>query len=202
MTDEEAWDDWSDEDEATTSVIASPPNDRQPQPQILVKIKQRLRDYTIQLADPSLKHSLNLYLSKHCSSSSSSTNRSKGSSLYDYYNSNDQLEAYTLEKELHRMEYTLTTLDGVVLDDRTQIAHYFEGRKKRSYLTSLCLRCANQSLLGDLILLLTIPPAAADILDGDGGDLELIEGRLLPPLLGPPCELNTSPCPLRLCAAL
>lgn len=75
----------------------------------------------------------------------------KALELQQYYASRPGLVEYTVHKELPRMDYTLTDSDtGDVITDKAVIAEQFLRHSN-----SLCARCANQSLLADLLLVWT-----------------------------------------------
>jgi hypothetical protein len=72
----------------------------------------------------------------------------KAFELKQYYVERPALEVYTIQKELARMEYMLTDHTGSdVITDKHIIARQVAG--------SLCARCANQSLLADMLQVLT-----------------------------------------------
>jgi hypothetical protein len=74
----------------------------------------------------------------------------KAFELKQYYVERPALEKYTIQKELARMEYMLTDHTGSdVITDKNVIAQQIAG--------SLCARCANQSLLADMLQVLTGP---------------------------------------------
>jgi len=75
----------------------------------------------------------------------------KAYELLEYYNQRPELTQYTIEKELPRMDYTIVTEEGQVLEDKAEIAHYFATTR------SLATRCANQSLLADILQVCTGP---------------------------------------------
>jgi hypothetical protein len=82
---------------------------------------------------------------------------SSADDLIDYYRSRPELKEYTLEKELHRMKYTLYTHDGKKITEADQIATYAKETQGNSIPESyeLLWRAANQSIFGDLITSLT-----------------------------------------------
>jgi hypothetical protein len=81
----------------------------------------------------------------------------KAAELYQYYAERPGLVAYTVERELPRMEYTvvvmadaatrLEQLPNVMVTDKTEIATIIRSLDT----TTLLGRCANQSLLADLL---------------------------------------------------
>jgi hypothetical protein len=74
--------------------------------------------------------------------------REKAIELQHYYASRPQLLQYTLEKEFPRMEYTLRLQkNGPLLKDKTIMAQVLPQHDSHS----LCGRCANQSLLVDVL---------------------------------------------------
>jgi len=76
----------------------------------------------------------------------------KAVELQQYYAERPALEEYTINKELPRMDYTLTDHTGTdVITEKNRIAEHFAA------LPSLCVRCANQSLLADFLQVLTGP---------------------------------------------
>ena len=75
----------------------------------------------------------------------------KAHELLHYYSARPGLAAYTRTKELPRMNYQVVLPNGRVETSKEQIAqHHLPD-------TSLMARCANQSLLADLIHVLTGP---------------------------------------------
>ena len=76
----------------------------------------------------------------------------KAVELQQYYAERPALEEYTINKELPRMDYTLTDHTGTdVITEKNRIAEQFAA------VPSLCARCANQSLLADFLQVLTGP---------------------------------------------
>ena len=75
----------------------------------------------------------------------------KATELQSYYADRPQLLPYTVEKELPRMDYTLMH-DGEPITDKALIAQILTSPH---YTESLAARCANQSLLADLLQVMT-----------------------------------------------
>jgi hypothetical protein len=74
--------------------------------------------------------------------------REKAVELQHYYASRPQLLPYTLDKEFPRMEYTLRLKkNGPLLEDKAILAQLLPQHDNHS----LCGRCANQSLLVDVL---------------------------------------------------
>lgn len=73
----------------------------------------------------------------------------KAIELQQYYAERPALAEYTVNKELPRMDYLLTDVDGDVITDKAAIAQLLLSSG------SLCARCANQSLLADVLQVLT-----------------------------------------------
>jgi hypothetical protein len=79
-------------------------------------------------------------------------NDRKARELVAYYNERPELATYTLDKELHRLHYEI-----IVDENTTIVANDDENKSQQAhYLGSswLC-RCANQSLLADVVAVLT-----------------------------------------------
>jgi hypothetical protein len=83
----------------------------------------------------------------------------KALELQQYYAERPALAAYTIEKELPRMTYVLTdSQTGDVVDDKGVIASQLQTASARGpWSASLCARCANQSLLADMLQVLSGP---------------------------------------------
>ena len=85
----------------------------------------------------------------------------KAFELQQYYQERPQLLQYTVEKELARMDYTLITPAGDIVTDKTEIAQHFHhhvGAASSSQVDAILTpRCANQSLLADIVQVLTGP---------------------------------------------
>jgi len=75
----------------------------------------------------------------------------KAAELQAYYADRPALQAYTIQKELPRMEYILTDHNHDVVTDKRVIGQHLATTP------SLCARCANQSLLADMLQVLTGP---------------------------------------------
>jgi hypothetical protein len=84
-------------------------------------------------------------------------NQLSSADLINYYRSRPELKEYTIEKELHRMKYTLYTHDGKKITEADQIANYAKEMQGNSISETheLLWRAANQSIFGDLITSLT-----------------------------------------------
>jgi hypothetical protein len=72
----------------------------------------------------------------------------KAHELQAYYATREKLAEYTRTKELHRMDYEVILPYGHVETDKAQIAEYLSDE-------SLVSRCSNQSLLADLLQVMT-----------------------------------------------
>ena len=108
----------------------------------------KIRRYESDLRSP-LFHS---YLNKTVQDVLPSSNE-----IMKYYETRPELAQYTIEKELHRMNYTVITKDGTRLTDLEKIRTYHEQSSKSSddNKDDLILRAANQSILGDIVVALT-----------------------------------------------
>ena len=74
--------------------------------------------------------------------------------LRNYYTARPKLAEYTIEQELPRMEYRVILPNHQdVLIDKSDIAQYLSTENTNS----LLVRCANQSLLADILTVLTGP---------------------------------------------
>jgi hypothetical protein len=103
-----------------------------------------LEDYLLQL--PRLESSINAVLEYECNT------LEKANELVQYYSERPGLAEYTIKKELPRMEYALIQGPKVVTDKK-EIAHCLH--QDSSSQQSLVSRCANQSLLADLLQVFT-----------------------------------------------
>ncbi|CAB9518044.1 expressed unknown protein [Seminavis robusta] len=82
----------------------------------------------------------------------------KAQELLHYYRERPQLREYTIEKELARMDYQVMLLhasgeEPTVVDNKQEIAQLFKLQNE----LDLLVRCANQSLLADLLQVMTKP---------------------------------------------
>ena len=75
----------------------------------------------------------------------------KAHELLEYYESRPNLASYTRSKELPRMEYQVMLPNGHIETNKNQIAQNYLPDK------SLVARCSNQSLLADLLHVITGP---------------------------------------------
>jgi hypothetical protein len=75
----------------------------------------------------------------------------KAQELFHYYSQRPALREYTIHKELPRMQYTLITADGDVVEDLETMAALLQHDP------TLVAHCANQSLLADLLQVCTGP---------------------------------------------
>jgi hypothetical protein len=80
--------------------------------------------------------------------------------LKAYYLSRPELTEYTIQKELHRMAYTVFTHEGKKLTvpadiEAYQATEYFRSQDGTTDNNEILWRSANQSLLGDIIVALT-----------------------------------------------
>jgi len=82
---------------------------------------------------------------------------SKAAELLHYYTERPQLRQYTIEKELSRMDYQVVLEhedhEPIVIDNKEEIAQLFRLQSELDIL----VRCANQSLLADLLHVMTGP---------------------------------------------
>jgi hypothetical protein len=80
----------------------------------------------------------------------------KAQELLQYYTERPQLRAYTIDKELPRMEYRLVLEhehadEPIVVENKQEIAQMFKLQPE----LDLLARCSNQSLLADLLQVMT-----------------------------------------------
>jgi hypothetical protein len=104
------------------------------------RLRKDLLDYLDSL--PHLVHSLQAILEAEYNTPD------KAFELLNYYQERPGLSQYTLEKELPRMDYTVQ-LPGRTLHEKSDIAHFLQQD------ASILSRCANQSLLADVLHVLT-----------------------------------------------
>jgi hypothetical protein len=87
--------------------------------------------------------------------------RDKAAEILEYYRDRPGLAAYTVDKELGRMEYVVTipqssrTLPPTTLTDKDQISNLLRQQKYTQGPLSLLVRSANQSILADLLQVCT-----------------------------------------------
>lgn len=142
---------------ATRSPMPPPPPPPKPQSPLYTA----LEDYLLQL--PRLQSSINAVLEYECNTDA------KAEELVQYYSTRPGLTEYTIKKELPRMEYTLLQHGGhghgghghghgpnnvVTTTDKKEIAVCLH-QDSLSSSSSLVSRCANQSLLADLLQVFT-----------------------------------------------
>jgi hypothetical protein len=79
-----------------------------------------------------------------------------GTDFIGYYKSQPDLKEYTLEKELHRIQYTLITPQGSKLTKADHILdHVNRESQDEAKKHELLYRAANQSIFADVIIALT-----------------------------------------------
>jgi hypothetical protein len=88
----------------------------------------------------------------------------KAAEILDYYRDRPGLAAYTVDKELGRMEYVVTIPQSprtlpptTTITDKDQIANLLRQQKYTQGPLSLLIRSANQSILADLLQVCTGP---------------------------------------------
>ena len=107
------------------------------------KTYQKLQDYVRNL--PQLVTSLNAVLEQEFNTPTQAMH------LVDYYQARPLLMAYTIDTEVPRMDYQVTTTDGTTLNNKQDITTYLQSQPNNSIL----IRAANQSLLADVLTVLT-----------------------------------------------
>jgi hypothetical protein len=75
----------------------------------------------------------------------------KAVEILEYYRDRPGLAAYTVDKELSRMEYVVTIPPSTTITDKTQIADLLRKQEHAKGPSSLLARSANQSILADLL---------------------------------------------------
>jgi hypothetical protein len=101
------------------------------------RVVQQLSNVMIDLADPSVRESINTKLSKI-----------KYSKFIEYYLENAKLSQYSVETELNRMDFTVR-YEGQETSDKTEIADIFYDTRLDDI-----WRFANQSIYADLYIAL------------------------------------------------
>lgn len=138
--DSEGWDDFDefdgDDEQVDETPIAAAPVDPR-----VAQLYQDLQSYHQSLQY--LGKSVNAVLEAECNTPD------KALELIHYYMERPQLVAYTVEKELPRMEYSMREGNRVVTDKKEIARRLMHGPH------SLLGRCANQSLLADLLQVFT-----------------------------------------------
>jgi len=167
---QDGWDDELafDDDDEDDAALSSP----QPQQQRFVvppperqmsnyqhKLSQDLESYVLSL--PRLSSSIQAVLEAEYNTPE------KALELFDYYVQRPGLTRYTLEKELPRMEYSLYENGRHVTDDKAEIARRMyqlaeadeQQQQRQQFPGPPCVlpRCANQSLVADLLQVCTGP---------------------------------------------
>jgi hypothetical protein len=104
---------------------------------------QKLHDYVCTL--PHLVTSLNAVLEADFNTPTHAKH------LIDYYQDRPQLMAYTIDTEVPRMDYQVTSTDGATLMNKQDVRTYLHSQPNNSIL----IRAANQSLLADILTVLT-----------------------------------------------
>jgi len=108
--------------------------------------KEELKCYQHDLVDPKILREINVSLS------------SSYDEVLEYYTDKAALGAYTMEKELHRMSYSVTLPDGKKTTDHDEIKAGFEDNKD-----AMVWRLTNQSLFAQLIIALQTRLLRADL---------------------------------------
>mmetsp|Transcript_61818 Transcript_61818/g.85996 ORF Transcript_61818/g.85996 Transcript_61818/m.85996 type:complete len:273 (-) Transcript_61818:10-828(-) len=111
--------------------------------------QDKIRNYESDLRSP-LFHS---YINETVQKTLPSTNE-----IMKYYETRPELSQYTLEKELHRMNYAVVTHEGEKLTNSEEIKAYHQSQQESSNRkdeNELIWRSANQSILGDILVALT-----------------------------------------------
>ena len=70
--------------------------------------------------------------------------------LLEYYRARPQLLAYTVDVEVPRMDYQITTAQGIIITNKQDVRNYLLSQPN-----SILIRAANQSLLADIITVMT-----------------------------------------------
>jgi hypothetical protein len=140
----EGWDDDEDLMFDTVEDDAPPVRTVTRPPPPLSPLYTALEDYLLQL--PRLQSSINAVLEYECNTDE------KANELVQYYSERPGLTEYTVKKELPRMEYVLVQGPNKVVTDKKEIA-----QRLHQDASSLVSRCANQSLLADLLQVFTGP---------------------------------------------
>ena len=125
----------------TTPDISSGPT---PQPKSSSKVLKNLQNYVHML--PHLQNSVTAVLQ------SEYNNQQKAFEVLQYFHERPGLVDYTIEKELPRMDYVVIDQSGMPLHDKEQVAAWMLQAGSQG---SLLPRCANQSLLADLLQAMT-----------------------------------------------
>lgn len=131
------------------TVAMEPPSSLDPRS---LKLRQDLEAYLIQL--PMLQSSMNALLQAEYNTPE------KASELVAYYMDRPALTEYTIEKELARLEYSMLlpcqqvgSQTPQLVQDKNEIAKHIIASQQFSLLG----RCANQSLLADILQVITGP---------------------------------------------
>ena len=104
-------------------------------------LKHKIRAFEATLANPGFINDLNELIR---------TKLTSCQDLVEYYQQRPELKAYTLTKELHRMQYTLFTDQGQKLTRPQDIADYAASHSEDTH-HDILWRAANQSIFGDVI---------------------------------------------------
>jgi hypothetical protein len=119
-------------------------------------LARELHAYLSYLASSSTVAKVNARLDRECNTTE------KATELVDYYRRRPQLAAYTIRTELPRMDYQLTDRDGTQFKSSSgnfddSLASRMLHASAQPNNDSILIRCANQSLLADLLVFLSTP---------------------------------------------
>jgi hypothetical protein len=148
---------WDGDDDLFSDAVEQTPVGRSRQPnQQVEQVFQELTSYVESLMI--LQPSINAVLQAEYN------NPEKAAELLHYYLERPQLRQYTIDKELSRMDYQVILQHGTnnslggeepftCISNKQEIAQLFKLHKE----IDLLVRCANQSLLADLLQVMTGP---------------------------------------------
>lgn len=114
-------------------------------------VEQGLLQYIQSLTDGMLVESINSVLNAE------KNNQETALQLCHYYHARPQLREYTIDTEVPRMDYQIIISDELILTNAIEIQQYFIEHPVDNLVDDMILRSANQSLLADILPIITGP---------------------------------------------
>jgi hypothetical protein len=115
------------------------------------RVEQGLLKYIQSLEGGTLMESVNRVLDDE------KNNGETALQLCHYYHARPQLREYTIDTEVPRMDYQIIISDEMILTNPVEIQEYFIEHPVDNLVDDMLLRSANQSLLADILPLITGP---------------------------------------------
>ena len=117
----------------------------------LEHVEQGLVQYIQSIEDGILVESINKVLNAE------KNNQETALQLCHYYHARPQLREYTIDTEVPRMDYQIIISDELILTNASEIQEYFIEHPVDNLVDDMILRSANQSLLADILPIITGP---------------------------------------------